>query len=757
MKTANALLAWLTIFAAAPAQGKASPGEGAPSAPLAVEIPVHDLGRKELNAFAVLCEKNGFSRRAREIWFEVIGEYSADDEQARKALGFFRVGQVWNVDPDFDYSPVDRLDAGAAKTLARRFEVVRKKIGRSHVEVAKELVAAGNDDRAEHHFRRALRFLPNDPEVIAVAGLQQYEGIIGSPTELGILRRSRLMDREITELVAKEYSAEAIAADLPIFAKLGIELHGCKTENFRVYGDWDPAILAQAAAWAERSLAFCDVAFEGHLSMAPGSRLRRTFVFLKDRDTWIKLIEKNVAIVGHSHAVFLAENASAGLIGSVHTAGFPHIETVFDLAVRWVVHDYTAFEADALRAGIGHAVVGMFFGRNLVFAVGQIEEKRTVASRTKAKLLLPDIDTWMQLATEIAWSRTSTPAARLPQLDAASFPTDGRIKAWSFCDYLLRRDPKLLVTLDHAGREATTDGDVLAAFAERAHRPLGALEDGWRRFWTEDSPVKRAIVDRSTPLEATSRDAAKWLEAFNRARAELGRRPVGWSADLSRACKQHADYLVKNRDQRGPAREHTQLASKPGYSNAGRSFAQTAVIWTGRDPKKAMARWLLIPGYRDALLNRNIDVVGIYAARGVMVLDARRGRVPSETAWNITFPVPESDGRSKAMMPRAVDVALLGPEVERLLAKNGRKGQKQVGLPISAHLYFGALGNVKCRVTAKGDLVAGYLVPGSGRIGRTSAEGLWVFYPAEPLPKGGDIAVEWTWDGGGAKVRFAVK
>lgn len=751
MRRRSALLPLLCIFAALPAQGKV--GEQV----RAEEVEVLDLGRRELNAYAALCEQNGFPRRARELRFEVLGEYDADDADARRALGFRRHGTVWQLDPDFDYAPADEPAPAAAKNLTRRFEAVCRKLGQAHVKAGEQLAAAGHDDRAEYHFRRALRFLPDDPRVIAVAGLQQYEGVAGSAVDLEILRRSRLMDRAITGLVRQDFEVEQLDGAHPVLGKLDGPFTGWRTENYTVWGDHDAAVLQQAAMWAERALAFCDEAFSGKLRPAAASRSRRTFVFLREKSTWVRLLETNVTTVGRDHAAFLAENANAGMIGELHTSGFSDVEVVYDLAVRWVAHDYTAFRSDALRAGIGHAIVGMFFGRNLVFAVAEQQQQRTVASRTEQKLLLPDIDSWMQLATEIAWSRTSTKAARLPLLEASSFPTDGRIKAWSFCDYLLRRDPLLLEHLDRTVPKAKTEREVLDGFAERAHRPLEGIEEGWRRFWTEDSAIKRAILDRSTPLEATSRDAPKWLEAFNRARVSLGRRPVGWSSQLSIDCKQHGDYLVRNKDQRGPAAEHTQLPGRPGYSNAGRTFAQTAVVWTGRDPKKAIAQWLSIPGYRDAILNRNIDVVGLWAGRGVMVLDARRGRRPSDIAFNITYPAPGDGGRSREPVERSVDVALLGPEVERLLAQNGRDGQRTIGFPLSAHLYFGVVGAVRCEVKRGAEPVEGWLVRGSGSNGRTSAEGLWVFYPAEPLPRGADITATWSWNGGGAEVTFTAR
>ncbi|MFO1077885.1 MAG: CAP domain-containing protein [Planctomycetota bacterium] len=745
-----AILASLAIFAALPAQEKP------PAPPEPEEQEVLTLGAHELDAYATLCFKNGFPKRAREIWLEVIGEYAADDEAARKALGYYRNGAVWQLDGNFEYPTQETLDSGAAKMLEGRIKAVAQKLGDAHRATADKLAAAGKDARAHYHAQRALRWNPTDQKAAAIGGMKQVEGITGSEIDLEILRRSRLMDRAITKLSEQHFATKEADRKEPALEKSGLPYVGVQSENYRVYGDYEPEVLQQAAEWAERALLFCGEAFAGKLQPTARSKQYRTFVFFRKHDTWVRLVETNVSTVGRETAEFVTKNASGTVIGSTHTAAAEQAEIVYDLAVRWVVQDYTAFGADALEEGIGHAVVAMFFGRNLVFSVGQLKEQGTAASRTQQKLLLPDLDTWMQLATELAWSRTSTPATRLPLLKAGSFPTDGRIKAWSFCDYLLRRDPVLMRDLDATALKARNDNDVAAAFGERTKIPIQLIEDGWRRFWTEDSAIKRAILAKSTPLESASKEAPVWLEEFNRAREHWGGKPVGWSSQLSVDCKEHVDYLKANKDQRGPEKEHQQLAGKPGFSNSGRSFAQTAIVWTaGKDPKKALPLWLLIPGYRDGILNRNIDTVGIYAEGGIVVLDAHRGRDASPTGTASPFPRADlQGGRQKDPVPCAVDVELLGPEVEKLLAGEKRQKQKQVGFPISLSLYSSDTSDVTCKVTSRGAEVPGWFGRGAGSCGRTSQPGLWVFYPKDPLPKGVDITVEWAWPGNTHKVTF---
>jgi hypothetical protein len=712
------------------------------------------LGAKELAAYAATCFKSGFPKRARGAWQEVIGEYASDDEASRKALGFVRSGTVWQRDTKFEYPEQDQPNASVAKTLEQKWDALAQKLGEGHRALAAQLAAAGKTQRSEYHNTRALRFLPKDAKVVAQSGLKQVEGITGDDIDLEILRRSRLMDRAITRLCEQQFPANVVVEENPLLQKAGMPYIVVKTEQFTVYGDWEPEVLQQAAAWAERSLAFCAVAYEGYEGFPPKSQATRKFVFFKQKSTWVDFVRKHQS---GPDTDFVVQNASSTMVQDVFASGAEQPEVVYDLAVRKPAQDYSGVHSDALREGIGHAIVGMFFGRNLVFTVGQQKKEGTVAGgRDEQKLLLPDMDTWRELAVDVAWSHGATAAARLPLLKAAQFPTDARIKAWSFCDYLLRRDPLLMRKLDSTRSRARTEDEVSTNFQELAAVSLKQVEERWRRFWTEDGPLKRAILEKCTPLEATSKEAPPWLEELNRLRKLWERKPVGWSAQQSVDCKEHVDYLRANKDQRGPDKEHTQLAGKPGYSNAGRIFAQTALVWTrDKDPKKAAEVWMQLPGYRDAVLNRNIDTVGLYAEGGIMVLDCNRGRIPGDKLTSANF--PEADNRSKRArdpVPAAVDVELLGPEVQHLLSENQRGKQKQIGFPLTLHLYWGKSQDVTCKVTSQGASVAGFLVEAKGAIRRTSAQGLWVFYPAEPFKKGVDIRAEWTWAGGSHDVTF---
>ena len=741
------LFASAVIIAGLPAQEK-------PLVVLPEEAEVMALGARELSAFATSALKNGFPVRARVVWLEVLAEYDRDDAVARKELGYVRTGTAWQRDPAFVFPEHDQPAAAAAKQLEQRWLGIAGKLGAAHGALAAKLQTAGKADRARHHAQRTLRFVPGDGKAMALVGARQFEGVTVDELDLSVLQRSRLMDKAIARLHEQAFPSQVVDEKLAMLDALGSPYVTVKSANFTVHGDHDAELLHEAAAHAERALAFCTEAFAGCEGFPSLGKQCRRFVFLQERAQWNQLVRTNAA---RNDVDFLIENTSSTRLKDVETAVSRERDMVLDLAVRWVAKDFVGVHSDALEEGVGHAVVGMFFGRNLVFVVGRDDPQGTVTSaREKRKLMLPDIETWRELAIELAFQDQSTPAAKLPLLKAAEFPTDARIKAWSFVDYLLRADPTLLLKLEAAGAKAGNEQDVTNSFQERTGKGLPELEGRWRRFWSEDTPLRRAVVGKTTPLEAASKDAPAWLSAFNQLRTECGQKPVGWSAQLSIACKQHVDYLKANKDQRGPVAEHTQRTGKVFTDNAGRIFATTAVVWT-RDVKKAVEAWMAWPGYRDAVLNANIDTVGIYADGSLMVLDASRGREAKREVVTQVWPESHIEGRAKDPVPAAVDVESLGPEVVALLTADQRGKQKQVGWPLTLHCYHSEMATASCEVECQGKPVAGYLVRAKGNIRRTSAPGLWVFYAKDPWPKGVPITAKWEWVGGKHTVTFVAE
>lgn len=737
---------------------------------------------EELDEHASRCSKSKFHEQARDVWREVISFYAPDHEHARASLGYLRVGTSWAPDPKFRVPAGDEPDAATARVLARQFEATQKELAAGHRELGVAYQAAGDQERARWHFERTLRFAPSDATASAATGRKNFEGLFGNDVELELLRRSRLVDRSVVRLLAQDVPVKAAAATHPLLDRAGVTHVGVETERFLVYGDWDKAVLEDCARHAERSHAFCKELFAGIAGYEWRPRQKFVFLMLQKRETFQTVIRANEDRLGGSDLAFLLENVSATTLEDGATparvAGFEQAATVNDHAVRQVAVEWGGFRSDALREGIGHAVVGWFFGRNLIFNVAQQKDEGRTSTGTNAQRFnLPDLSIWAELAADLAWDRTDTPAAKLPGISAADFSNADRIKAWSFCDYVLRRDPKLLRVLDSTftvGRKAS-ESDVAKRFAEGSGGlALDALDGEWRRFWTEDSAILRAIRNKQTPLDAVSKRAPEFLAEFNRLRGSHGAKPVGWSAEYSADCRQHGLYLEANKGERGPQKEHAQDPAKKGGSLGGRMFASRALVATDAgEPGATVEDFAAWPGYRDAVLNPALVTIGLWTEGKLLVMDVSRGidagvnqAVWSPRGTSVGASLP-SDAGADLVVPNEVASAALGAELEALFAARGKKPGKTIGWPITMHFFrSGSLpraASIRCTLRLENkDEVPGIVhVAESGASRRSAAPGLVVFYPLAPLKRGARYTVEWDWEGGGmdapARYQFFTK
>ncbi len=727
----------------------------------------------KLNAYATLCDHNGYPKKAKEVWLEIVAEYDPNDDVARRALGYVRVGSSWAPDPKHEKPKnQDKLDPAVARLLQNRWTDTAKFLADGHKKLG-QLLAKSDEKRAKYHMDRALRFNPADADAGAATGTKNFEGFFGTDVEIAILKRSRLINRRVGELAQKTYPVEPLPAGSQQrhVQRANIAHKGFKSANFTIWGNYDDDVLKEAAMNAERALAFCNDVWAGVPGYPHKAPWSREFVFLTSREQYHAVLDANANLFSGDALQFTKANTSATALEGIRIAGTEHAPGVHDLAVRWVVHGFSGYRSDALIEGIGHAVVGTFFGRNLTFTIGQHKKKGgfTVSGKEEdPRLLLPDVEAWSELAMEAAYEKTSTSAAKLPLLKAASFPDDGRIKAWAFCDYMLRRDPAQLVVLDRC-MSAGNENAVREKFAtDTGGQILDSLDEAWRRFWTEDTPLLRAVKGKITPLEAVSKNAVEWLEAFNKVRRELPGLAgvngvtlpeVGWSASYSGDCKAHAEYLKQNATERGPAAEQQQKVNLKGATNPGRTFAPQALVNTQQGkPEKIVEGWLDWPGYRDALLKQHLQTIGLYVDGQILVMDVTKGlqsggQVP-------VFPYPWNGQKN---VPTEVEVKPLGPEIATALKKHGKETLKVLGYPLTYHLQGKLPDNrasIRCEIMQGKDKVDGFLFfGGDGNNRRSSAPGLLVFFPWEPLRRGSEYTVLWAWEGGGMREpgRFLTK
>ena len=705
---------------------------------------------EKLNRYALRAFEQGFPREAKIVWLMVISDYDRNDEEARRSLGYVRVGQSWAPDIDFRYPQQDNPDARAAQRLRDRWDDLAKDLGSAHKGIAKDYEEAGRTDLSKRHYAQVIRFLPDDADAKEALEYQPIEGLSGTPLEQVLYDRSKKIIQSVEQERDKTYHVEALGiADSHAFLeKAGVEYIGVRSEHFVFRGNFDEEALKEAAMYAERAYQVCRVAFEGYGGFnSDANQWVATYAYFDDIDVYKRILAGNSDLMTREELEFRLEHSGGStLVNGENVLVLGTAINQFalnDSAVRGVTRRYAGLISPALQEGIGHTIVGIFFQNNRHFIVDRKTQLETRATEEEIQKYSPNMDTWRDLAVEAAWEMTGTSAAELPLIHAATFPDDARIKAWSFCDYLLRRDPSLLQELDKL-REATDERDVAAKFEENNDGlTIAHLELEWKNFWTGASPVLSSIKGNIPPLTAVSRDAARWLEGFNEVRKTHGRLPVSWSSSFSTRCKEHVDYLRANRGERGPGAAQTQRSGLEGASLPGSLFAQMALVSTnGRDPTRVFEKWMDWPGYRDAILNENLVGIGLYADGQLMVMDGIRGLGQSETLDFWVYPA-----RNQSAVPAQVLVSELGPDVQKLLEENGHGGLRTLGYPISLHFgqSRGSLDSFNCTVRIRDDLVEGIVhVADGGTNRRGSAPGMVVFYPLEPLKRGSPVEVKWS-------------
>ena len=728
---------------------------------------------KELNKYAEKAYKDGFHGAAKKVWLMLLSEYDADNETARGYLGYQKSGKTWVKKPGFSYPKNDEPNAGKVKGLKSKWASTVTKIVAAHKRRALEYEKAGRTDLAEWHWKKIIYFDDEDLEARAALNRdEQFEGLTGTSLEKDLYDRSKLIEAVVEEETRKSYDVERIEGDAgkhPFLDKANLDYVTVKSEHFTVYGDfqlgvdenqqpiWNWEILEKAAINGERAIRVMQRITDGMPGFNPNVETwLREWAFFQSGDTYKQVLEANRNLMSDSDYEFLKENSSScglfGNEGALKVAAAGSEQTVYDGAVRSVAQAYGNVRSDGMREGFGHAIVGMFFNYNRLFAVDNEEQQRSTTGEEDPGFTSPDMEIWKELALEMAWSLgENTPAAALPLMKAADFPNDARIKSWSFCDYLIRRDPTLVVKMDRLS-DSARPVEVAEKFREQNDGlSIEQLEKEWKDFWTEASPVLKAIKNNTEPLTAINKDVAKWLKEFNDARVEnQGSTKVLWREASSGRCAEHVNYLLLNEEERGAAAEHMQKLDLEGASHFGDIFAHMAIVETdAKKPKDVFERWMSWPGYRDALLNNSLRTVGLYVDDNVLVMDVIRGLGRAEEGKGGMRFYPKEDTR---LPGTEVSVADLGPEVQELLEDLGYGDKETLGYPISLH-HFGTGGLAGPRdsytvsLMNRDERIEGIVhIADGGENRRSSAPGMVVFYPLEPLPRGKTLTIKWNWE-----------
>ncbi|MFN7590342.1 MAG: CAP domain-containing protein [Planctomycetota bacterium] len=716
------------------------------------ELEFNQRQAKALNAFAKKAFDKGFPRIAKVVWMQVHKLYDPENVEAWTALGYVKIGSSWNPDPKRPYPTTDTGSGADGQPLKSSYESLKKDLANQHRQQADKFAKAGRADRAQHHWRMVLRWVDNDEQAQKALSHVDVGGVSGTELEKTLFDRSKAIMKVVAEQSKTDYGIEDANVKCQPLDVAGVPYVTVQSEHFVLHGDAsEKENLKEALRWAERTIAVCKVAFPWEVQFERG---RVHWAYFTAEELYKQVLKANKV----PDLEWKLEHSKTSGVGNTVVGATSGRQTLFDACVRNVAQGYSGFGSDGFREGIGHTFVGMIFNNNRLFSVDLKKQQGTSASEEDREFTSPDFDVWKNLSLELAWRSTGgVPANKLAFCDASNFSNEERIKAWSFSDYMVRRDPTMLQKMDAIALELQKmrikqPAEFEKAVQERCQVSLAQLDKEWEDFWTGASPVLKAIQNNTPPLSAISKGVDKWLEAYNTARKQLGKTPVTYSANFSARCKDHAEYLKKNKELKSPADLHTQSIDLGG-TYPGSLFAQMALVQPGANianAKKVLERWIYWPGYRDALLSNGILSVGMYLDGDLLVVNATSGiGAPKASDAGADCYPPRND--TNLIFDGEVPVAELGPEVAELLKANGREGKKTIGFPLTLH--FGSTGGVPARGTLqctvqnqKGEKIEGVLKFDDGVVRTTTAPGMATFWPLEPLK--GKISFAWSWMGG---------
>jgi uncharacterized protein YkwD len=157
------------------------------------------------------------------------------------------------------------------------------------------------------------------------------------------------------------------------------------------------------------------------------------------------------------------------------------------------------------------------------------------------------------------------------------------------------------------------------------------------------------------------------LEQVNGYRKQAGLEAVALDPILTRGCREHADYLVRNADK--PATQglggHDEDPKLPGSTEEGRKAGAAADIAFDVEPAEAVPAWMSTLFHRLPLLDPNLRRIGFAADRGensgwVVVMDVSRGKgsdrpVLFPAAGQKDVPVAYHAGERPDPIPQSTD------------------------------------------------------------------------------------------------------
>ena len=692
----------------------------------------------------------------RTIWMD----YNPEDKRAREKTGFVQVGAAWRVDPDALL--LDRNLKGKRSKLSRidrDLKKLTKTLLKEHRALAVAWQQAGDKVRAGKHWRRVLAFEPGDEEAAQSLAIREFEGFSGTDHELHMLRRGRAIHLACDWLNRFEFPVTGLKDQrLPLLEAAGLAHSGVQSEFFRVWGSIPVADLEVIARDCERALLLAHTLFGVSTGEIFKPRRIRNYVFVRGQGEYAAMLEVCKSQFAEDRFVFLRDAVDMCFLNHGGEALRVHksdlgLAVSRDQAVRGVMQDATGVKADGLWEGLGHMACGFLFGQTLCFMEEQLKEI-TSASHTKRRLA-PDLETWMKIATESAWSKSDTRTSEIVLLKAARFTNEQRVKSWAICHYFAHWRPQYVLELDASRTEdIRTPPDIETEFLRRTGYELPKIDSEWRSFWARGTQLRAAMVRDPLPnKKAKNRKAVErsrdLVDAINEVRCQARVGPLGWYLDAS------PDFLSVRRYEKALAAAEKELKKRIKAAK-GKKYEPVefpvlppavgkTVLWSRTDKvEDVVQEWLQNPVFRNSLLAPGRDLVSVPADAGGFLVGIAYPMQPTKHGEPLVWPRPEQRN-----VVGQVHVADLDPRARAAVLKAGIAADQVVGMPLSLHfarpIDAKILAKIECRLFERNRPVEGVIVhyhePGAGddRV----IDGMVVCVPKEPLQSGKVIEARW--------------
>lgn len=695
-------------------------------------------------AFAERCEQYDALDAARVAWLEVLIEYDPSNEHAQQFLLATRDDERLPGGPRWTE---DRRRDDKVATLWRRTATALAEL---HRRAAKR---AGPDaGAARAAWLRVNRFAPADAEAGAALGFADFGGVFLPPERGRWLVRARALQSALDALRDASWPVEPVregdvATALAGVGDLRALVTGMRGPRAQVFGDGDPAALADAVQAAERAELLCRYLLAEARDLQPLHRDRPPgFVFVSGRDDFVALVRASDE--SDADKEFVQRELSATWLRSRPSRIYVAHEPTVTGRVDWAARVSTSVTLDpepfAMEEGAGHAVCTWLLDATWNWFAGPPPPTTdgTSADRLAATLLLPAAGAWHRQAIEQAWLGNGPPLRRLLELGPSDMSRAARVEAFAITRWLATTDPRAWRSF--AGIDDLPAAEFVSDFAERTGTDLQALQQAAREHWRIDAAGLAPFLAAPLREARADRDVRAWLTRSSADRLRRSLPPLGFVAGLPPEFADVAGSAPLIAALGGDVDATTLADTDSDTFHA--CAARVLVFDADRLRERDVASACDLPGLRHLLLAAEVAPLH-FATRGdrvlVVVPALPESIEPIEPcAW------PPDGARD---VPTSVPVDRLGKATIRWLGLPA--DQAVVGYPITLLLDGTgaslAASDASCVVRDGDRTIEGTLLtPRSDLPFRIAPPETLVFVSHAPLPSNRELDVEFHWRSG---------